>query len=177
MAPAPDADPDTDAASGLRRRLTARVLLFDPQDRLLLMKGRLPGAPEGPGAWFTVGGGAAPGEAIQAAAAREVVEETGFLAFDLGPVVWRREGAMALAGETVWMDEHYLLARCAGGDPVRHGWQADEHALIDDIRWWTLAELTTADERIFPPGLAGLLPDILAGRLPDPPKRIAWHET
>ena len=177
MAADPHVDPNASSPSGLRRRLTARVLLFDPQDRLLLMKGRLPSAPGRPGAWFTVGGGAAPGETIRAAAAREILEETGFLAFDLGPVVWRREGALALAAETVWMDEHYLLARCPRGDPVRHGWQADEHALVDDIRWWTLAELTTTGERVFPSGLAGLLPDILAGRVPNPPLWIGWDET
>src|SRR3954471_15069837 len=117
----------------MRRRLTARVLLFDPVGRLLLMRGRLPSAPERDGAWFTVGGGAAPGESVLEAAAREIVEETGFTDAELGPVVWRREGPLALAAETVWMDEHYVVARCAGGDPVRHGWQPDEHALIDDV--------------------------------------------
>lgn len=139
-----------------------------------MMKGRLPSAPDGQGAWFTIGGGAAPGETIQAAAAREIVEETGFLDFELGPVVWRREGPLPLAEETVWMDEHYLIARCPGGDPVRHGWQADEHALIDDIRWWTQAELAGTQERVFPPGLADLLPSVLAGRIPDPPLTIPW---
>jgi len=139
-----------------------------------MMKGRLPGAAPGQGAWFTVGGGAAPGESVMDAAAREIVEETGFTAFELGPVVWRREGALALAGETVWMDEHYVLARCPGGDPVRHGWQADEHALIDDIRWWTLAELTATTERVFPPGLPGLLTDLLAGDPPAEPRAIPW---
>jgi 8-oxo-dGTP pyrophosphatase MutT (NUDIX family) len=158
----------------MRRRLTARVLLFDPDGRLLLMKGRLPSAPEGPGAWFTLGGGAAPGETVREAAAREIVEETGFRDVELGPVVWRREGALPLAGETVWMDEHYFIARCPGGDPVRHGWQADEHRFIDDIAWWTHAELTATDERLFPPGLADLLTDILAERLPQEPIAIRW---
>jgi 8-oxo-dGTP pyrophosphatase MutT (NUDIX family) len=158
----------------VRVRLTARVLLFDPGDRLLLMRGRLPSAPDGPGAWFTVGGGAAPGESVMQAAAREITEETGFTDFELGPVVWRREGALDLGAETVWMDEHYVIARCAGGDPVRHGWQPDEHALIDDIRWWTHAELLATDEPVFPPGLADLLHDILAGRLPAEPLSIRW---
>jgi 8-oxo-dGTP pyrophosphatase MutT (NUDIX family) len=159
----------------MRRRLTARVLLFDPGGRLLMMKGRLPSAPDGPGAWFTVGGGALPGETIAEAAAREIREETGFDTFELGPVVWRREGVLPLAGgEPVHFDEHYVIARCAGGDPVRHGWQPDEHALIDDIRWWTHAELLATDEPVFPPGLAELLHDILAGRLPEPAITIRW---
>lgn len=157
----------------MNRRLTARVLLFDPEGRLLLMKGRLPGLPP-PGAWFTVGGGAEPGEGVLEAAAREIREETGFEDFELGPVVWRREGELALAKGPVWMDEHYVLARCPGGDPARHGWQADEHALIDDIRWWTHDELLATGERLFPPGLPDLLHDIVAGRLPAEPLTIRW---
>jgi 8-oxo-dGTP pyrophosphatase MutT (NUDIX family) len=159
----------------MRRRLTARVLLFDPDGRILLMKGRLPSAPDGPGAWFTVGGGAEPGETVLEAAAREVVEETGISDFDLGPVVWRREGVLRLADdEPVFFDEHYVVARCAGGEPARHGWQADEHRLIDDIRWWTHAALLATTDAVFPPGLAERLHDILAERYPDPPLQIPW---
>jgi 8-oxo-dGTP pyrophosphatase MutT (NUDIX family) len=160
----------------MRRRLTARVVLFDPLDRVLLMKGRLPSRRDGPGAWFTIGGGAEPGETVLQAAAREIREETGLAEFELGPEIWLREGMMRLAGgEEVWFDEHYVLARCAGGEPVRHGWQADEHDLIDDIRWWTLTDLKVTEERVFPPGLAVLLDAILTERLPDPPLVIPWR--
>ena len=159
----------------MRRRLTARVLLFDAEGRLLLMKGRLPSDPHAPGAWFTVGGGAERGETVLEAAAREVREETGLTDVELGPVVWRREGVLRLADdEPVFFDEHYVLARCAGGEPVRHGWQADEHHLIDDIRWWTPAELKATGERVFPPGLAQLLDEVLDGQAPAAPRWIPW---
>ncbi|HEY8571910.1 NUDIX hydrolase [Phenylobacterium sp.] len=159
-----------------RERPTARVLLIDDHDRILLMKGRLPSRRDGPGAWFTVGGGLEPGEGVREAAAREILEETGIADFDVGPLVAVREGVMLLADdEPVLMKESYLVARCPGGEPVRHGWQPDEHDLIDDIRWWTHAELAATDERVFPPGLADLMGDVIAGRFPEAPIVISWR--
>lgn len=154
-------------------RPTARVLLFDALDRILLMKGRLPGAGDRPGAWFTVGGGVELGETLVQAAAREIREETGIVDFVLGPAVWRREGMMRMPEPTLCR-ESYIVARCAGGDPVRDGWNAMEREFIDDIRWWTLAELQATRDRVFPPGLADRLRPLLAGRLPTEPQIIPW---
>lgn len=154
-------------------RPTARVLLLDARDRILLMRGRLPGRPDGPGAWFTVGGGVEPGETYLDAAVREIREETGIAAFELGPVVWLREGPLDIPHPVI-MVEQYIVARCEGAEPHRGGWQALEHELIDDIRWWTLAELGATADLVFPPGLADLLPEILAGAYPAEPLRIPW---
>lgn len=155
-------------------RPTARVLLLDRDDRILLLKGRLPGARQGEGAWFTVGGGVETGETFVQAAAREIHEETGIADFVLGPVVWVREGVMRMPQPTLFK-ECYIVARCEGAEPTRHGWNALERELIDDIRWWTLAELVTTTDRVFPPGLAQRLPPILAGRLPAEPELIPWR--
>lgn len=138
------------------------------------MHGRIPSRRTGRGAWFLIGGGVEPGETLERAAAREIVEETGFTDVALGPVVWRREGELLLREGPVWMDEHYFVARHTGGDPARHGWQPDEHDLIDDIRWWTLEELRATEERVFPPGLADLLAALLAEGAPAEPLSIDW---
>lgn len=154
----------------LRHRPTARVLLFDAQDRILLMKGRLPNRPQGSSAWFTVGGGLEPGESLEAGALREIAEETGFTEVELGPVVWLREGAGVLAsGERVLFRETYVVARCAGGEISRAGWEAHEVDLVDDMRWWRFEELLRTEERIYPERFLELLPDVLAGRYPSEP--------
>lgn len=154
-------------------RPTARVLLLDVSDRILLLKGRLPGKPQGEGSWFTVGGGVEPGETYREAAAREILEETGITDFELGPVVWVREGVLHIP-EPAHFQEQYILARCQAVEPVRDGWTVLEKALIDDVRWWTLAELIMTQDRVFPPGLARLLPPVLAGEFPTAPHRIPW---
>jgi len=158
----------------LRERPTVRVVLLDPDGRVLLMKGRFPGGPR-EGAWFTVGGGAEPGEAIHETALREVREETGFAELDLGPAVWLRGGPLTLpSGERVMMRETYVVARCAGGEPSREGWDEIERSQMLDLRWWTLDQLVACRERIYPGRLAELLADLLAGRLPGEPLDLGW---
>jgi 8-oxo-dGTP pyrophosphatase MutT (NUDIX family) len=157
----------------LRERLTARVVLLDGDGRILLLQGRLPGDPDGPLFWYTVGGGAEDGESVMEAAAREIVEETGLADAVLGPTLWYDEAVLSdVSGERRLFKQHYILARTAGGALSRAGWQAYEHDFTFDARWWTLQELQLTDETVYPPGLAELLPDVLAGRYPFEPLRF-----
>jgi 8-oxo-dGTP pyrophosphatase MutT (NUDIX family) len=152
---------------GMRERLTARVLLLDPEDRILLMKGRLPSDPSAPGAWFTVGGGVEAGETLAQAAIREIREETGFTVGAVGPVLWEGEQIHHdRKGRPVLVRERFMIARCAGGDPACDGWQALEREFVDDIRWWTQADLARCAEPVFPRDLAARLASVLASGSP-----------
>ncbi|WFB05920.1 hypothetical protein LRS74_01900 [Streptomyces sp. LX-29] len=42
-------------------------------------------------------------------------------------------------------------------------------------RWWTLRELVDSDDTIHPSGLAGLVAELVAGRVPAQPVRLPWH--
>lgn len=159
----------------MQERPTVRVVLLDPEGRVALMRASLPGVAGEEGCWFTVGGGVEPGESLMEAARREVREETGLEPDELGPVVWLREGVLDLpAYGPRLFKESYVVARCGGGAMDRSGWQEDEKAYADDLRWWSREELLASPEVIYPPGFAVLLEDILAERYPAPPRTIAW---
>ena len=146
----------------MRQRRTVRVLLLDPAGRILLMKGRLPSNPAAPGVWFTLGGGIEPDETLAQAATREIGEETGFGDVEIGPVLGEGEQTHHdRKGRPVRILETYLLARCAGAEPSRAGWNALEREFVDDIRWWTHAELAACQEPVFPADLADMLAEAL----------------
>ena len=65
--------------------------------------------------------------------------------------------------------QHYVVARTRGGALSRGGWQALEHQLVDELRWWTHDEIRRSGEKIYPPDLAELLTDVLAGLFPAEP--------
>ena len=139
----------------MRERLTARVMLFDPQNRILLLKGRLPTAPDAPGWWFTVGGEIEPGESVREAALREIAEETGFTDVDLGGILFETDQVFTdRKDRPVRHRGTFLLARCPGGEASRDKWQPIEREFVDDMRWWTLDDLAACEEPIFPPDLA-----------------------
>ena len=162
----PQGDPDDPFV-----RPTARVILLDTQDRVLLILATITvGADQGPESfWHMPGGLIEPGETGEQAARRECAEETGIRHISVGPCVWHRRHVARWHGR--WYDwrERYFLARTDETQTTAHDMAGPELEEFREHRWWSLDELRRSDETFVPGRLAALLPPLLAGDLPDEP--------
>lgn len=141
-------------------RKVSRLVLLDPEDRILLMHGF---EPEDPAStwWFTPGGGLEGDETREQAALRELAEETGIMDVELGPLLWQRKCSFPFDGRRWEQDEWYFLARTTQTATDTSGQTGLERRSVAGLRWWTSAELSAARETVYPTRLAELLRTLL----------------
>lgn len=134
------------------------MVLVDASDRTLLLRG---GDPARPGLrwWFTPGGGLDDGETPAEGAARELFEETGLRVApaDLGEPVWHQVTHFSYNSRQYRQDQEFFLFRVPEWQVDTTGFDVEEQRTIDDHRWWSVAELETTAETIYPEELADLL--------------------
>ncbi|WP_432101876.1 NUDIX hydrolase [Streptomyces sp. bgisy091] len=141
-------------------RRVARVVLLDPEDRILLLHGYEPANPDETW-WFTPGGGLEGDETREEAALRELCEETGITDVALGPLLWTRKCSFPFDGRRWDQDEWYFLARTTRTDTDQRGLTELELRSVAGLRWWTSTELLATRETVYPTRLAGLLRTLL----------------
>lgn len=143
------------------KRECSKVLLVDEQDRVLLFSGIDRTKPDVPAWWFPVGGALDPGETPVEAAIRETAEETGLKITDPGHIVFTRSFRWEFEGHEYDQHEWFFLVRVSHFSPNSSSWTDTEAATIREMRWWSIEELRSTDEEVFPEDLAGQLERLL----------------
>ena len=158
-------------------RRSARVILVDRPDRVLLFSALAPlpdGAPRV--IWVVPGGGVEGDEGFGAAAARELYEETGLCvaAEQLrGPVALTR-GAWTFQGVDYWSEDAYFFLRVSESAVSAADLSPLEREQVTGHRWWSVDELVSTDAIVFPRGLGPLVARLLAGDYPRQPVELPW---
>jgi 8-oxo-dGTP pyrophosphatase MutT (NUDIX family) len=138
-------------ASGLPIRRGVRALVVDPDDRVLLL--RYGSAHDT--WWITPGGGADKGESDEVALRRELREELGLEAFEIGEMLWEHE-------------RHFLGEPGFGGQRNRNylvrvpAFEARAISEAQEARWFTREELRSLPTS--PHDLAGRVAQALYAR-------------
>lgn len=148
----------------VERRAAVRLVVLDDRGQILLFRTRSPTYPETGLWWELPGGGIDPGESYVDTAVRELREETGLVAAEVGEPTWTRTSTFKIRHARRVQDEVVVTVRVAGVAP-----RVDVEAQLDyerdsyvDHRWWRPEDLPTT-ERYYPGRLAELLPAFLAG--------------
>jgi 8-oxo-dGTP diphosphatase len=136
----------------MRSRRTARVYVFDPAGRVLLIRFVVMRAEGEFCFWLTPGGEIEAGETELEAARRELREELGLNVPVRGPV-YTEANRFEHQGEMRDNVDFFFVAQCAAEAPVLRGVTAEEIAVMREIRWWRAEEIEGSGERFFPADL------------------------
>jgi 8-oxo-dGTP pyrophosphatase MutT (NUDIX family) len=151
-------------------REAVRAVLLDRDDRVLLFKA-FSDVGRSRHFWITPGGGVKAGESDASALKRELAEECGLFACEIGPPIWVREHVFLLPGSGNLLRQHerYYLVRVDRHEVDVSGWDDFERAFMGEHRWWTIDEVAGSADEFAPHRLARFLADIVNGQIPAEP--------
>ncbi len=129
-------------------RRASRLILLDGQRRILLLRHA---GVNGQSFWAPPGGGLENGETFEEAAIREASEELGLTHPSLTRL-WERVTDFIYLDHAVTQHEWFFLVEKSyhpSTDPL----QGHAKEGILEMRWWTMDEIASAEEPIFPEDL------------------------
>ena len=148
-----------------RRRKTVRLVIVDEDERVLLYEDSDPGLTPTFTWWSTPGGGIDPGESERETAVREMFEETGAHATAddfIGPLA-ERTVTHGYSDQIVEQHDVFYGLRTSAFTVSADGLTPEEQITMGQWRWWTLAELTSTTERVWPHQIAELVRQVTSG--------------
>ncbi len=145
---------------------SARALLVDPQDRVLLMKLAFSAHQT---VWLTPGGSLHPGESFDDALRREIREETGLTLVQPGRWVWTSPKRIVRDGRPVDTLARVYIQRVPHFVAAPTALTSAERDAFRELRWWSIDEIAQSREMFIPRTLAVLLSALLDGPWPAEP--------
>ncbi|RFB71322.1 NUDIX domain-containing protein [Herbaspirillum sp. 3R11] len=136
----------------MRTRCSARLIVMDATQRILLFRFEHKTGPlAGQEYWATPGGGLEHGESYEQAAVRELREETGIAMLPPDWYLAERRFTLQLPdGENVIAEERYFFVRTSNTHIRDAEWTSDERQFIVEHKWWSLEELRSTDDIVWP---------------------------
>jgi 8-oxo-dGTP diphosphatase len=149
----------------MKKRKSARILVIDEHDRVLLIHFIHKQKVSDRSYWATLGGEIKNGETIEQAAKRELYEEAGLridIANLIGPI-WHNEFVFRLDNNNaVLANETFYYVRAPSSIVTSSAnWTKQELEVISEFKWWSIDELRATSEIVYPEKLIKLLEKIL----------------
>jgi 8-oxo-dGTP diphosphatase len=144
----------------LNQRQASRLIVTDGEGRVLLLRHV---RKSGETFWAPPGGGLEEGETFEHAASREGREELGVAELRL-TFLWEEMTDFAYVDGPVRQQERFFLAEGDLSNLLCGVQLAHQQEGILEAKWWTLNEVKSSVEPIFPLGLVGHLKERLGSR-------------
>jgi 8-oxo-dGTP pyrophosphatase MutT (NUDIX family) len=144
-------------------RKVARVLVINDFGQTYLLRGRDTTLPDPTPFWFTPGGKIDPGETPAQAASRELFEELGLVATpeQLGDAIGTESSDYYFEGQAYRQNGVFFAFLSNNAALNTLHWSEIEARTIDQGKWWSVRELETTTETIYPAHLVQMLADYL----------------
>jgi 8-oxo-dGTP pyrophosphatase MutT (NUDIX family) len=135
-------------------RNSARAIVINEQDQVLLFKFDFSYLTDGGIMWITPGGALEKGESYEEALRREMEEETGIrISGDLPHIRTLEKTFNTGTNREFISHEQYYLVRVNNTDISTQNFTDNERKTFKDARWWSLAEILDSKENFGPTDL------------------------
>jgi len=125
--------------------------MLTPERRVLLIQAQEPSSDFR--VWFTPGGGIEPDEDAETCLRREILEETGLIQVNIGPLILRRHHSFKWDNQILSQDEDYYLVPIEQFEPnMQTNPSETELMTFRQYRWWTPHEISLSRD-VFAPRL------------------------